>query len=200
MHPNTAFRSKSHSLHEELIEQVAFGMIFCETPDGPRAAHTPIALIENKKVQFHLARGNAMARHLSGNKALIVINGPDAYISARWYSDPNQVPTWNYTAVEIEGTARAMEDSKLPGLLEHLSQQNEAKIKGGQPWTMDKLSDEYLNKLLGAITGFELTISATRETQKLSQNKPDDERARLIDGLEEQGSTAIANMMRDIAR
>ena len=97
MHPNPAFRHDDRALFERLIREIGFGMVFAATPDGPRVAHVPLVSDGNGTVQFHLARGNALARHLDGMVALAVVNGPDAYVSPRWYGhDPNQVPTWNY--------------------------------------------------------------------------------------------------------
>lgn len=196
MHPNPAFRHNDRALMETLIEDVGFGMVFATTPDGPRVAHTPLLSTGDGAVQFHIARGNALARHLDGMTALALVNGPDGYVSARWYEDPAQVPTWNYVAVELEGRVRRMDADGLLGLLEALSAREEARVVGGEPWTMAKLPDARLRPLLGAIVGFELEVQAWRPTFKLSQNKSAAERARLTERLDAQGSHGIAELMR----
>ncbi|HEX5644245.1 MAG TPA: FMN-binding negative transcriptional regulator [Erythrobacter sp.] len=200
MHPNPSFRHGDRTLHEALIEEIGFAMVFAETPDGPRVAHTPLLSTGDGAVQFHLARGNALSRHLPGNRAVIVINGPEAYISPRWYSDPDQVPTWNYVALELEGPVRKMEPEGLLAMLDTLSTRNEARIAQGKPWTMDKMSVAMRDRLLAGIVGFEMEVLAWRDTLKLSQNKKDEERARVIEGLEQQGSRAMAQMMRSLAK
>ncbi|MFZ9395255.1 MAG: FMN-binding negative transcriptional regulator [Erythrobacter sp.] len=200
MHPNPSFRHGERALHEALIDQIGFAMVFAETPDGPRVAHTPLLSTGDGAVQFHLARGNALSRHLPGNRALIVINGPEAYVSPRWYADPDQVPTWNYVALELEGPVRRMEPEGLLAMLDALSTRNEARIAEGQPWTMDKMTPLARDRLLGAIIGFEMEVLAWRDTMKLSQNKKPDERDRVIEGLERQGSRAMAQMMRGLAK
>lgn len=200
MHPNPSFRHGDRTLHEALIEEIGFAMVFAETPDGPRVAHTPLLSTGDGAVQFHLARGNALSRHLPGNRAVIVINGPEAYISPRWYSDPDQVPTWNYVALELEGPIRKMEPEGLLAMLDTLSTRNEARIAQGKPWTMDKMSVAMRDRLLAGIVGFEMEVLAWRDTLKLSQNKKDEERARVIEGLEQQGSRAMAQMMRSLAK
>src|SRR3546814_18829082 len=48
--------------------------------------------------------------------------------------------------------------------------------------------------LIASIVGFELEILAWRETLKLSQNKPEDDRAALAAGLESEGALAVAHM------
>lgn len=206
MHPNPAFRHDDRDLFEAMIDEIGFGMVFAATPDGPRVAHTPLLSTGGGTVRFHLARGNALVRHLDGSTALIVINGPDGYIngpdgyiSARWYDDDQQVPTWNYAALELEGTVQRLDEAGLVGILEGLTERHEARIVAGQPWTMDKLTADTRRRLLQAIVGFELEVRAWRPTFKLSQNKPVEERNRLANGLEAEGSPAIAQLMRTLA-
>ena len=200
MHPNPAFRNEDRRLAEALIEEVGFGMVFLATPDGPRVCHTPILSTGDGAIQFHVARGNALARYLHGSTALAVINGPDGYVSPRWYGDGGgQVPTWNYVALELEGRVRRMDQDGLNALLEDLSTVHEGRLDEGEPWTMDKLDDARRRQLMAAIVGFEMEILAWRPTFKLSQNKPAQERARVADGLEASGHPAIAQLMRTLA-
>jgi transcriptional regulator len=199
MHPNPAFRTEDRALMEALIDEIGFGMVFATTPDGPRVAHTPITSTGDGAVHFHLARANALARHIDGMTALVVINGPDGYVSPRWYADSEQVPTWNYVALELEGRVRRMDHDGLFGLLETIAAQQEARIADGEPWRMDKVPEAKLRKLATGIVGFEMEVQAWRPTFKLSQNKPEEERARVADGLDAQGSPAIAELMRRLA-
>jgi Transcriptional regulator len=199
MHPNSLFRTDNRVLMEALVDEIGFGMIFAATPDGPRVAHVPLLWTGDGALQFHLSRGNALARHLDGATALAVVNGPDAYVSPRWYESDAEVPTWNYVTVEMEGRVHRTDDDGLTGMLEALSAHHEARIRDGKPWTMDKTPVDKLAKLKTGIFGFELEVQAWRPTFKLSQNKPADERERIALGLEAQGSPGIARLMRDIA-
>jgi transcriptional regulator len=199
MHPNPQFHHDDRTLAEALIEEVGFGMVFLTTPDGPRVAHTPLHSTGDGAVQFHIARGNAIARHLDGQIALCVINGPDGYVSPRWYADQDQVPTWNYVSLELEGRVRRMDQDGLAALLEDLSTLHEDRLEDDlAPWTMDKLSDAKRRQLMSGIVGFEMEILGWRPTLKLSQNKPGDERRRVADGLEASGHPAIAQLMRTL--
>lgn len=200
MHPNAAFRHPDRELLETLIDQIGFGMVFAQTPDGPRVAHVALLSTGDGAVQFHLSRGNALAKHLADSTALVVVNGPDGYVSPRWYSDPLQVPTWNYVALELEGRVRRMDGDAALALVTDLSDRHEARIAEGKPWTMDKLPPDRLRGLLAGIVGFEMEVLAWRETVKLSQNKDTAERERLAVGLESEGSTGIAQLMRTLAR
>lgn len=198
MHPNSLFRSEDRALFETLIEEIGFGMIFAATPDGPRVAHTPLVYTGDGAVQFHLSRGNALTKHLPGMTALAVVNGPDAYVSPRWYDDAEHVPTWNYIALEMEGPVRRMDAEGLEALLQTLSERQEARVVGGAPWTMDKVPQDKLRSMMGGITGFEMEVRGWRPTLKLSQNKPAEERGRVADALEAQGAMALAQLMRTL--
>jgi transcriptional regulator len=202
MHPNSLYRMDDRIACESLIEAVGFGMVFAATPDGPRVAHTPLLLGQTGpdsplKVQFHLARNNALARHLDGATALIVVNGPDAYVSPRWYDDRNTVPTWDYVALELEGRVRRMDDAGLEAFLHAAIETHESKL-GGEPWLASESSDKMWAGLFRGIVGFELEVLASRPTFKLSQNKPPQTRARIADGLEAAGATALAQLVRDV--
>lgn len=196
MHPNAAFRCDGDTHSTDFVEKVGLGMVFFQTPDGPRVAHTPLLATSDHTVQFHLARGNALTRHLPTGDALIVVNGADEYISPRCYSSPDQVPTWNYIAIELQGLVRRLELAELVTFLERITHRHENRIKHGIPWTMDKVPEEKLMKLFKGVVGFEMEIDGYREATKLSQNKDPLERQRLIDGLLGNGNVVMADLMR----
>lgn len=204
MHPGSTYRHGGRedlrrALMETLIEEIGFGMVFAQTPDGPRVAHVPLLSTGDGALQFHVSRGNAMARHLDGTTVLAVINGPDGYVSPRWYGTEGQVPTWNYVALEVEGRVRRMDAEGLTGMLEALTARHEERISQGEPWLMEDLAPERLRGLLAGTIGFELEIQAWRETLKLSQDKAPELRARVAEGLEAEGAHAIAHLMRTLA-
>ena len=199
MHPNPLFRMDDRPLLEALIEEVGFGTVFAQTPEGPRVAHVPLVSTGDGAIHFHLARGNALTRHIAGATALAVVNGPDAYVSPRWYADRGQVPTWNYVALELEGPVRQMDEDGLHGLLETIGERQEARIETGAPWRPEEVPGELWDKLMRGIVGFELEVRAWRPTFKLSQNKPPEERERIGEALEANGSPALAALMRRFA-
>ncbi|HEY6964776.1 MAG TPA: FMN-binding negative transcriptional regulator [Erythrobacter sp.] len=198
MHPNPLYRTDDRSLCESLIEEIGFGMVFATTPDGPRVAHTPLISTGDGAIQFHLARGNALTRHLSaGADALIVVNGPDAYVSPRWYDNRDTVPTWDYVALELEGRVRKMADEGLEAFLHAAILKHEGRL-GGEAWLAEESSEKVWSGLFRGIVGFELEVLAWRPTLKLSQNKSAEERARIAEGLEAAGHAALAHLVREL--
>lgn len=199
MHPNPLYRSDDHAADAAMVDAIGFGMIFAATPDGPRVAHTPLLMSDQGKVQFHLARNNALARHLDGATALVVINGPDAYVSPRWYANRDTVPTWDYVALELEGQVQRMDDAGLEAFLHAAIARHESRL-GGEQWRAEESSEKVWAGLFRGIVGFELTIAARRPTHKLSQNKSPQERHAIADGLAAAGHPALADLVRGTAR
>ena len=197
MHPNPLFRSDDRQLFETLIDQIGFGMVFLTTPDGPRVAHTPLLSTGDGAVQFHLARGNALTRHLDGATALITLNGPDAYVSPRWYDNRDTVPTWDYVALELEGRVRRMADEGLEAFLHAAIAKHEARTEG-EAWRAEESSEATWGQQFRGIAGFEMEVQAWRPTLKLSQKKSPEERARIADGQEAAGRPALAALMRSL--
>ena len=197
MHPNPLLRSDDRQLFETLIDQIGFGMVFLTTPDGPRVAHTPLLSTGDGAVQFHLARGNALTRHLDGATALITLNGPDAYVSPRWYDNRDTVPTWDYVALELEGRVRRMADEGLEAFLHAAIAKHEARIEG-EAWRAEESSEATWGQQFRGIAGFEMEVQAWRPTLKLSQKKSPEERARIADGQEAAGRPALAALMRSL--
>lgn len=198
MHPDPLYRTDDRALCESLIDEIGFGMVFAQTPDGPRVAHTPLLSTGDGAVQFHLARGNALTRHLDGETTLIVVNGPDAYVSPRWYGNRDTVPTWDYVALELEGRVRRMDDEGLEAFLHAAIEKHETRLDG-EPWRAGESSDKVWSGLFRGITGFEMEVLAWRPTIKLSQNKPAEDRTRIAGGLEGAGHAALAHLVRSFA-
>ena len=197
MHPNPLFRSDDRDWLGALVDRVGFGMVFLTTPDGPRVAHMPLLRVAEDRIRFHLARGNALTRHLDGAHALLVVNGPDGYVSPRWYDDRATVPTWDYVALELEGSVRQLAYDELEDLLHRSITTNENRLGDGE-WSADETPQPMWDKLADAITGFELTVVHWRPTLKLSQKKSATERKRIAAELEASGNEPLAAMMREV--
>lgn len=199
MHPNPLFRWDDRDALRGFAEAVGFGMIFAATPDGPRVAHVPFVFSGEDRIAFHIARGNGIAKHLDGATALLVVNGPDGYVSPDWYAmGPDQVPTWNYLSAEFEGPVTRLDRDALIAQVEALTAANEARLDPKPAWTRDKMDAALFDKMLGGIIGFEMRVAGWRGTSKLGQNKPAEARARVADALDIAGNRALAHLMREI--
>ncbi|MEN2785791.1 FMN-binding negative transcriptional regulator [Sphingomonas qilianensis] len=197
MHPDRTFHWEDRAAMRELVSALGFGALFAATPDGPRVAHVPIVWLGDETIALHVARGNGITRHLDGATALFVAQGPDGYVSPDWYGlGPNEVPTWNYLAVELEGTMRRMDEAGLIDQLDRLSATQEAQLAPKTPWTRDKMDTRLFAQMTRGIIGFRMEISGWRGTRKLGQHKPAAARIGAADGADAAGRRAIAHLMR----
>ena len=64
-------------------------------------------------VYFHLARTNPIAALANGSVVKIGIMGAHTYVSPDWYETPDQVPTWNYMAVEGSGRVQRLDEAEF---------------------------------------------------------------------------------------
>jgi len=199
MNPNPLFRWTDRDEMLAFVAQTAFAHLFAQTAEGPMVAHVPLTVTREGNLRFHLARGNALTKHLEGLTALASIGGPDAYISPDWYGLDDQVPTWNHVAVEALGSVRRLSEAELVAQVDDLSAAHEVKLLPKRPWTRAKMTPAKFEKMLPAIIGFELEVADLRGTVKMGQNKRRAEMEGAAAGLEAAGQTEVAAMMRKLA-
>jgi len=193
MHPNRTFHWTDEQEMLDFIAQVSFATICV---DGPAVVHVPVVVAGHDRLRFHTSRSNKVAAKLAGSRAVASLLGPDFYVSPDWYGTPDQVPTWNYLAVEAEGPLRQLDEAELAELLDDLSAAHEARLAPKKPWTREKMSPGRFEAMLKAIVGFEMRIEALRGTRKLGQNKTAEQRAGVADALEAIGKVEAAGLTR----
>jgi transcriptional regulator len=168
------------------------------------AAHVPF-LVEDGLVAAHLVRSNPLARHLKGGPAaaLLIVTGPDGYISPDWYGEPDRVPTWNYVAAHLRGQLRLIDEAGLRAHLDRLATNFEARLAPKAPWKTDKMTPDVLARLLRQIVPVEMAIESVDSTFKLNQNGPVSSRLGAAAALAEGGTPgmetqALAALMRGV--
>jgi transcriptional regulator len=202
MHPNPAFRQTAADRNLAFAAARGFGVLTVNGADGPLAAHVPFLVADDgTHVDVHLARSNPVARAALPMAAVLIVCGPDAYVSPDWYGIPDQVPTWNYVAVHLRGTLALRPDDTLRGQADGLSARFEADLAPKRPWTSGKMSPGTMERMMRMIVPLRLTVSAVEGTWKLSQNKDSAVRLAAADGLEATRGApalALAGLMRKI--
>lgn len=195
MHPAAAFKVEDRAVLLAYLARHPF-VTLAAAPDGRlRVAHAPVVVREGgASLDFHLSRNNALTPFLiEGFAGLMTALGPEAYVSPDWYGTADQVPTWNYVSVEIEGYVSVLSDEGLVTLLDDLSAQEEARLAPKPAWTRDKMSSGRFEAMCRGIIGARLTITRLEGTTKLGQNKPPEQQARVIRAL---GDHPLARLMR----
>ncbi|HLI17567.1 MAG TPA: FMN-binding negative transcriptional regulator [Rhodanobacteraceae bacterium] len=203
-YPSPAFREDRVEVLHSAIRELHFGLLVTCSEGSYATSYLPWELDADRgphgTLVGHLARYNPQWRvPEGGSDALVVFQGPHAYVSPSWYpgkrDDPRQVPTWDYLAVEVRGKLVTFEDdARLYKLLTRLVDRNEAGRK--HRWHVTDAPDDYVRAEMRHIVGIEIQIENLVGRYKLSQNRnaADQEGARA--GL----AAAATERERDLAK
>ena len=198
MHPARNFHETDAAVLAARVAERGFALIIGTRGDWPLVAHAPV-LLDGGRLRFHLSAANPLAAALSpAGWALAVITGDEAYVSPDWYALPDQVPTWNYVSVEIEGPVRVLSAAEATELLDDLAARYEAELAPKAPWSRAKMNPARFKAMLSGIVAFEMTVERLAGITKLSQNKPEEEIRRVaaaLAELDDLGGRAIARRM-----
>ena len=193
MHPDGCFDWTDEAAMRACVDQVGFAHIFVPTVDAPMVVHAPL-VIAGDAFRFHVARRNRARPFLDGARVVASVVAGNAYVSPDWYDRrTDQVPTWDYVAVEIEGTARLLDEAALLAQIDRLSDVHEATLDPKPRWTRDKVSTSSMKSMLAAIEAYEIGDVTMRGTRKLSQNKSAADRAGVAEHI---SSPLLAGMIR----
>jgi transcriptional regulator len=166
-----------------------------EPPGSPAAG-------DHGRLLGHVARNNRQWKTPPIAEALVIVRGPEAYISPAWYATKREhgrvVPTWNYVTAHLHGQLVVHDDRDwVERNVRALVERHEAGRP--DPWSVDDAPREYVEGQLRAIVGLEIRITRIEAKLKLSQNRSAADVEGAIDGLRAVGdprSLATAAAMR----
>jgi transcriptional regulator len=171
----------------QFIKQNAFATLVTQVGGKPWATHLPFVLEQKETgesvLHGHLAKANPQWKSIGEmEEALIIFQGPHAYISSSWYTHEN-VPTWNYLAVHVYGKIRIIKGEEL---MHHLKTLVDA-YEHGRPnrVRVETMSEAYLESKVRALVGLEVKIQEVQASAKLSQNRDEANYQNIIHKLEE---------------
>jgi transcriptional regulator len=189
-----AFEVSDREAVLRFIERHGFATLVTQGADGPEASHVPLLLERAQAPRWgrllgHVARANLQHERFDGaTPVLAIFHGPHAYVSPAWYARHPAVPTWNYGVVHAYGRPRTIgDDVAVEALLGRLVEQYEA----GRPgrWRPD-LPEKFAAGMRRGIVAFALEIERVEAKFKLGQNRPPEDRAGALAGLEAAGDPA----------
>jgi transcriptional regulator len=191
------FREDRPDVLQEAVRRIGFATL---VTTGFEANHLPMLLQANSETSVfrgHVARANPVWKAGDG-EALAIFLGPHAYVSPNWYHSKAEtgkaVPTWNYITVHARGTLKWIQDGDW--LRSHVTALSAAHEEGrDNPWAISDAPASYVDGLLRAIVGFELTVTKLEGKYKLSQNRDAADRAGVGAAFEREGQGDIAHSM-----
>jgi transcriptional regulator len=143
----------------------------------------------------HVARNNPHHRAVPTGESLVIVRGPDAYVSPGWYAAKAEhgrvVPTWNYVTAHVYGELVVHDEvAWLDDVVRRLTAKHEA--AAGGDWSVDDAPERFVAGQLRAIVGVELRISRVEAKLKLSQNRSAADVTGVAAGLRGRGDDASA--------
>jgi transcriptional regulator len=181
----------------ELLAHIGAAELVTATADGLLATMLPLIhqppepsasdAGEHGRLMGHVARNNRQWKTPPIGEAMVIVRGPDAYISPAWYATKREhgrvVPTWNYITAHVHGELVIHDDPAwIEANVRALTTRHEAARP--HPWTVDDAPRPYIDGQLKAIVGVEIRISRIEAKLKLSQNRSTDDVDGAIAGLE----------------
>ncbi|MEH6650174.1 MAG: FMN-binding negative transcriptional regulator [Motiliproteus sp.] len=206
MHIPKRFQQNDTVQLEGLIRDYPFATLVTQSQSGIDAHHLPVILTErqdNKILQAHIAKTNPIWKTTQDNcEVLVIFNGPNCYISPNHYPTKIEtgkaVPTWNYVTVHVKGVISFTHDEDwLLAMVENLTAQHES--SQATPWSTSDAPKGYIQKMLAAIVGLEIEITAITGQWKLSQNQPEKNRLGVVAGLSSETETETESQYRKVA-
>ena len=179
----------------DIIAATGLATLITRGSDGLIGSHLPMLLSPDEgpfgTLHGHLARANTQWSDFDPTtEALAIFNGPDAYITPSFYATKREtgkvVPTWNYVAVHAYGTLEVYDDpDRLLALVTRLTNHHER--INADPWQVADAPPEFTASQLKGIVGVVLPITRIEGKRKLSQNRPEADRAGVRAGLRMRG-------------
>jgi transcriptional regulator len=183
----------------DLVTSTAGGLIATMLPFVYEEPGSSAEAGEHGRLLGHVARNNDQWRVPAEGEALVIVRGPDAYISPSWYETKREhgrvVPTWNYVTAHVYGPLVIHDDAAwVEALVRRLTSKHESSRP--EPWSPDDSPEPFFRGQLRAIVGVELPISRIEAKFKLSQNRSDADVEGVIEGLAADGRDVMADTMR----
>ena len=185
-----------------IIQNHPLGALVTGGPDGLDANHIPFELDSKQRLlTAHVARANPVWQTCgNGRQVLVIFRGEESYVSPNWYPSKHehhrQVPTWNYEAVHVHGQMRVQdEESFVRGVVARLTRTHEANEP--RPWKMGDSAPDFIDGMLKAIVGIQVSIERVEGKAKLSQNRETRDRLNAADTLSAKGHDDLGRAMRE---
>ncbi|NUS12643.1 MAG: FMN-binding negative transcriptional regulator [Streptomyces sp.] len=197
----------------ELVAGHGWATLVSATGRGPVVSHLPVvpdwpdrdggegggeADGGDLTILGHLAKADADLHELGAHDVVVIVEGPNGYISPGTYRAAPYVPTWNFVVAHLHGRPEVLDGAGTWQVLERTVAHFEAGRP--EPWRLDTVTD-FARDLAPYATGFRLRPGRVVGKHKLSQDKPHEVALRVVDALAgggEHGNPALAAAMRRV--
>lgn len=171
------------------MKEYSFASVTGMDEKYPVATHIPLEIMQTDgRLYFtgHIMKNSDHHKaFLKNEHVLVIFNGPHCHVSASWYPNPVQASTWNYITVHAKGKINFGDEAQTKKIVEALTNKYE---NPDSPAAFNKLTDEYVDRLVKAIVAFTIEVESIDNVFKLSQNHEPETRQSIIEHLRKNGS------------
>lgn len=202
--PKANEETRTPVLHE-LIRSQPLASLVTFGKSGLFASHVPMILDEQAVplgvLKCHVSRANMQWKDFAPDiEALAIFSGAQHYISPSWYEEKQAtgkvVPTWNYVVVHAYGSLKVMDDADwLRAHVESLTTIHEA--ASPEPWAVSDAPADYIASIIKGIVGLEMRITRLEGKWKVSQNRSENDRRGVVEGLDTLGNIEMKQLVMD---
>jgi transcriptional regulator len=202
MYQPAHFREDRLDVQHALVRAHPLGLLISNASDGLNANPIPFVLDmdrgPNGTLRCHVARANAVWKELqAAADCLVVFQGAEHYVTPSWYASKREhgkvVPTWNYATVHCWGRAVIRDDATwVRDQIEALTRLHEQ--PRAAPWAVDDAPEPFVAAQMRGIVGIEIEIARIEGKWKVSQNRPEADRAGVHSGLKAETHPHAASM------
>lgn len=157
---------------------------------GPVAVHYPVLLDEDADgivLLSHLSRRDAKRLAFGSGELMVIIYGPQGYISPSWYGLPYAVPTWDFAVVHAYGKPEALSTLENLAVLERLVDHFEGPLPNPFRLHVSPTNTAYAEKIVGGTVGYRLPVTRYEARDKMSQDKPAEVVDQIVAALRKPG-------------
>ncbi len=188
------------ALLAQLIAEYPLATIVGSLENQLEINHLPLMLSSDRtKLYGHIARVNPLVKVAGSSNTSVtaIFNGPQAYVTPAWYPSKKEtgkvVPTWNYAVAHAQGNIKLIEDAQW--LRSHVAQMTNIHEPTYQSnWKLDDAPEDYVQMMLKAIIGIEIEVKSLVGKFKLSQNRPAQDYAAVVETIEKSLQEVLQEM------
>lgn len=188
------FREQRFEALHDFIRAHPLAILITSGSEGLSADLIPMLLTGREgdcRLRGHVARANPVWKRVAAHEPVLALfTGAQHYVSPNLYPSKRAtgevVPTWNYSVVHARGRINWIEDAEwLRGLVGELTDEQERSQPA--PWRITDAPPRFLDKMLGAIVGFQIEVESLVGKFKASQNRSVPDRAGVRAGFSAEG-------------
>ena len=150
------------------------------------ASHYPVLLDEGAdglELLTHVGRPDEELHEFGASEMLVIVQGRHGYVSPSWYGpEGTRAPTWDFSVAHLYGVPVVMGEEENLAALTRLVKRFERLVP--EPVYLDR---EWGRQIAKGTIGLRIPVARFVCKRKLSQDKDEESRRRVIAALREPG-------------